>query len=122
MGVHFYFFVVLRPTTFLGGRKMEDPYAGLGHLMTIGLMFLVFGIILAIVGGITGKDPDELMAPKSSVVAEEATEDPDLVPIELVRKMYYYADSYWVDVDGVAVEIEPSSEGTGLFYFKRRCT
>lgn len=101
---------------------MEDPYAGLGHLMTIGLMFLVFGIILAIVGGITGKDPDELMAPKSSVVAEEATEDPDLVPIELVRKMYYYADSYWVDVDGVAVEIEPSSEGTGLFYFKRRCT
>ncbi len=101
---------------------MEGFYDGLGHLMTIGLLFIIFGVALAIVGGITGKDPDELMSSRPSAIVAETQEDSDMVPIELVRKMYYYADSYWVDVDGVAVEIEPSSEGTGLFYFKRRCT
>lgn len=95
---------------------MEGFYDGLGHIMVIGLMFIIFGVALAIVGGITGKDPDELMQPKASnAVISETQEDPDLVPFELVRKMYYTEHRYWVDVDGVAAEIEP--DGTGLFYF-----
>lgn len=101
-----------------------DKYDGLGHLMTIGLMILVFGIILAIVSGITGKDPDELMAPKSSVVAEEtATEDPDLVPIELVRKMCYDG-RYWVEIDGATVEIKMCADPDGVsrFHFVREST
>lgn len=94
---------------------MEGFYDGLGHLMTIGLMFIIFGVALAIVGGITGKDPDELMSSRPSAVVAEVPEDPNLVPFELVRKMYYVEHCYWVDIDGVAVEIEP--DGTGFFYF-----
>jgi hypothetical protein len=103
---------------------MGDKYDAMGHIMVIGLMFVIFGVVLAIVGGITGKDPDELMQPKASnAVVSETQEDPDLVPIELVRKMCYDG-RYWVKVDGATVEIKmfADPDGVSRFHFVREST
>lgn len=103
---------------------MGDKYDALG--------FFIFGIPAGLIGAllfmlllcaITGEnyfdsDPVE-PTPTEAVTYVGERVDPSIVPWELVRKMYYSEDRYWVDIDDVPTEIRrcEGAEGDGQYYF-----
>ena len=101
----------------------EEWGAGLFHIFMILLILVVGAVICGIYALITGNDP--LGSPPSEAEPTEAVAyvservDPSIVPWELVRKMYYAENKYWVDIDGVPVEIRrcEGAEANGQYYF-----
>ncbi|MBR5027192.1 hypothetical protein IKX64_01195 [Candidatus Saccharibacteria bacterium] len=106
---------------------MGDKYDALGFFI-IGIPAGLIGALLFMLFlyAITGENyfDSDLVRPEatpteavSCCVSEQA--DPSIVPWELVRKMYYSEDKYWVDINNVPYEIRrcKGAEGGGQYYY-----
>ena len=101
----------------------EEWGAGLFHIFMIFVILVVGAVICGIYALITGNDPlgppPSEAEPTAEVLYVSEQVDSSIVPWGLVRKMYYSEDRYWVDIDGVPVEIRrcEGTEGNGQYYF-----